>query len=376
MWVSDTVLAAQVGGGWFLARVVTMAATQSGAITLLGWFGDAISEARRGCARAGALLAAGLAVLCLCAMTESHGALPCFTEVPVTTLTFGQDVDQIAVAECEDGDTDACSLLAFLGQGDDVYVLDRPVNTLKRLRFDNASPVITAVAGPAPNARDELPHDGCVGPDGTVYLLADGATVEERIIIYARPSKATTWTRAEPLNDGAVGWKTVEGQHIPVYGSARIGVEPDGSVTVFDQDRWKSEAVVVAEAGRLLKTAERRCLARGLTLASGVLAGRSDTSISLSSLRGGDVGTIKIRGELLGMDATGNTYMLTYLPDEEYALQRFDSRGRLTASSPFPLRSSIRGIVGNSLMAAANGGVYKFRVTQLGLVITRWAVTE
>ncbi|MBI5711158.1 MAG: hypothetical protein HZC42_12795 [Candidatus Eisenbacteria bacterium] len=315
------------------------------------------------------------------ARPHAAAAVAQFYEQPIATIAYGTRPEQMAVAECGDCGDESCSGFAFLDERDDIYVYDVPANALKVLRFKNGKALsIQVVRGPVLEAQNEHPYDGCVSPDGTVYLLADRATLRGRYLVFARGARDSAWSRAEPLDDETLGWAALNGHRQQVVQAARIDVEPDGTVAVYDLDRRSSGAVVVARGDRFVPTSARVRLPAGLRGRSGLIARARARGLATELHVGEDpvaTARVAIPGAFLGMDDAGNTYQATYGTGNVYEFQRYDRAGTLTASSPVPRRRITKLVLGKGhLLMGRLGDVFQFRFTDAGLVITRWTAPE
>jgi len=281
------------------------------------------------------------------------------------SISYGNTDKQISAAECEDCETDACSGFAFVDQAGSIYFFDLPGNALKKITGAlSGGASVLSIPGPPRTAENEAPYDGCVGPDGTVYLLADKTTLSDRFLIYARGPAEPAWQLAEPLDDQSIGWADIGGRHSQVSQSARIVREPEGSIAVFDAARDHGEALVVAQAGRLLRKPDRVRLAAKTRVAS------------RHGLAEGVVSKLP-PGRFLGTDASGRSYQVVWTRGDAYVLQCYDGAGRVVASAPLPRRRNAKLMLGKgSMFVAPTGGVVEAGITASGLQLSHWSVED
>ncbi len=289
-----------------------------------------------------------------------------FRETLLARLTFGSGPDQFAASECEDCDTDACSAFAFLGADGSVFVFDRPGNSLQQFPglLKGRHEPIRSFSGPPLLPTEGVPYDGCVGSDGTIFLLTDRGTSKDRFVIHARAPRDTSWQTAAPFDDGNIGWMSQHGVRIQVAQAAAIGVDRGDVVTIWDSGRIDGPAIVVASEGGLLPAANRRLLdPDSRRVASAVKAARARLMVPI--------------GRVIGVDDTGRLFQVNRPRRGRPELRCYATNGRLVASTQRPWRPIRRIMIGQGeLFVTPDGSVVEFRFVDDALEVTRWEIAE
>ncbi|MBI5708832.1 MAG: hypothetical protein HZC42_00765 [Candidatus Eisenbacteria bacterium] len=318
------------------------------------------------------LLSLSLVLVAPRSFAPPSGASPprVLREVPVARILVGSGPDRISDVGCDDCG-DICGGAPFLGPDGTVYFIDFAHNNLKALPASGAGR-IRVVPGPPLQAQNDQPTDGTVGEDGTIYLLADRTTHQNRYRVYYRRPSDTTWQEAESLDDSDIGWTEIGGKRVPAGGTTRIGVNSGGQVEVYGLDRRKSPAIVVGDRRGPLRAAARTRLAPGALLRRGLVVRTSGSATAIGP--SSQAPRIETPGAFLGTDSQDNIYLRA--PGRESGvdiLQRYDPSGRLLASGTVPARPTQALVEGKgAFQVSASGDVYQFRLTTRGLEVTRW----
>ncbi|TMQ70909.1 MAG: hypothetical protein E6K81_11505 [Candidatus Eisenbacteria bacterium] len=275
-----------------------------------------------------------------------------FAETKVSLLPWSRRAGEPRTFE------DGSVAFAFLGDRGDVYIYDLVANRLNVLSSTSATTSRwRSTPGPALQAENDQPHDGCVGRDGTIYLLNDRTSTTERFWLYYRRLIKGPWLRAGPFDDERIGRVTLDGVQRQRAQSARIATNEKGEVELFDLDRRRSSAIVIADSDGVRPSAARAVGAPAALSASGRIAESSDPE----------------SGRFLGVDAAGSRYFMT-TRGELYFLERYDSKGELTASVRYRNRSIAGLMVGKgNLLVDRSGGVYEICATGQGFLVSRWS---
>ena len=325
---------------------------------------------------AGLLLAQGLLGF---GTARSAGQPKEFHETAVALLPLSSTGPGMIVASCDDCG-DACTGFAFLDQQGTLYYFDRGRNTLSSLR---AAPTGTGawetVPGPTIAALNDLPHDGCVSPDGTIWLLTDRITLTNRYFVSRRSPGDAEWVRSEPLDDNTIGWTLLGGRPVQSAYSARIDDDLTGRLELYDLDRRSSEAIILADGGDILGPIDRFRVPSGARTRRGDVIGTRGTStlVRRTGPQEPEV-ELKVPGIFLGTDLAGNFYLrVPVRGTPAMSLQRYGPDGELLASTVVPNRPTVGLLEGKGpFHLQPNGDVMQFRVTPSGLEITRWSTAE
>jgi hypothetical protein len=264
-----------------------------------------------------------------------------------------------------------CSAVAFLGEDDRAYIYDLAHNVLATMSLTTHS-ITRVVRGPAPMWL----RDGTALADGTVYLLVDRGTLQDRYGVFYRTAADTSWHSADTLDDDDIGWSKVAGRRVPVVGSVHLGLNALGKVELYQDDRRSSPAIVVGDRTGIRAGPLRRRLPTGAIGPAGQrVRAQGDVTVIESA---GQACSVATPGGFLGTDSLGNVYLRS--PRREPGgtiLQRYSPQGRLLASVEVPSRPLSAQVSGKGpYQVSRSGDVYQFRLTAEGLVVTRWTTAE
>ncbi len=294
-----------------------------------------------------------------------------FRELPVVTIHPGMTPETVGTAACEDCADECPIVFAFYDLGDTLYVYDSTKDNVKVIGLGpSKAPEVSVIDGPRIEFGVDRPHDGCIDEFGTILLVGDRGSTANRFRIYQKARSGSSWDTVV-LDHPTFGTAKLKGLRLPSMRSIRIGREPMGRVALYHLDRSTSPAQVVAEKGNLIAESARWDLQAGVSLPR---SGRLVANKGRSTIEGGShPGELSIRGRLLGFDAAQNAYSLDYLGTNRYALSRYAPDGRLMASAPFPIRPTTVILEGKGpYIVTPSGDVLLVRMTEEGLVVTRW----
>ena len=315
-----------------------------------------------------------LLTLSLACSACSIAATASFVESRARALPQGAAETDVGLTNCDDH-ADQCDVgFIFADAIGNLYFYDAAKNNVKVVTSPGTdSQSVTVLPGPKFEFPSQQPYDGSVGEDGSLFLIADTGNLLGRFVLYRLPTDQTSWEQAEAFTDDRIGWVTMQGKRLPAIRSSFLANEPDGCISVFDGNRAKSPAVVVASARGFVPATDRVLLPVGLRIGRDRAARSTTAAVEVK----GPTTAINIPdpGRLVGTDANGRLVFFTHKPRHGYWLRMYDGGGQFVGESRMAIRPIRRMLAGkDSYAVLPNGDVAEARVTEAGLEISRWVL--